>query len=402
MKEKSIYKFSMREVIVLLLMVAVVSLATGFAVANRVLKDKNEFGNAKSNASLQTFIKNYNYIVENYYGEINEDELLDSALEGVLNALEDPYTVYIDEDAVDNFNIRLDGSYQGLGIEIYSNLNNQIEIVSVFDGSPADKAGLQKGDIIIKLDDVVVDGDDSEFFADKVKSPENKQFSVTIDRLGEVKEIDITKEVVNITSVESRILEKKKQKVGYLGISVFANNTYAQVKEQLDDLEKKNIDSLIIDVRDNTGGHLTSVENILSLFLDKSHIIYQMKDESGIQKVYSEGLKTKAYPIVVLTNGISASASEILTAALKEEYGAQSVGEKTYGKGSAQELRTLPDGTQYKITTKVWLTPEGKSINEVGVDVDLEVKLNIDYYTNPTDENDNQLQSALDLLTRKN
>ena len=163
-------------------------------------------------------------------------------------------------------------------------------------------------------------------------------------------------------------------------------------------MEKSGIDSLIIDVRSNTGGHLTAVENILSLFLDSSHVIYQTEDKNGIIKSYSHGSVTKEYPIVILTNEASASASEILAAAMQEEYGAKIVGKHTFGKGTVQELKTLPDGEQYKFTTKKWLTPNGTWINGVGVATDIDVDFNKDYYDNPTHDNDKQLQAAIEAL----
>lgn len=389
-------KFNLREVICLLIIVAFVSVVTGFAIANRVIKDRYNVEKIDSNSALQTFIQNYDYIVNNYYGDVDENKLLDAALKGMLDSLGDPYTVYIDENEANNFNIKLEGSYQGLGIEVFINDENKLEVLTVFEDSPADRAGIISGDIIERIDDIEVV--DNHSFVNYIQKQTNNTFNIEIRRNEETIKIDVTREIINLNSVIKKVFKKENKKIGYLGISIFANNTYLQVKEELDWLEHEGIDSLIIDVRGNTGGHLTSVENILSLFLDRSHIIYNIKDDNGVTKVYSGGSKTKEYPIVVLTNELSASASEILTAALKEEYGAKSVGKKTYGKGSAQELRTLPDGTQYKITTKKWLSPNGNSIDGIGVEVDLEVEFNSDYYNNPTDDNDIQLQKAIKLI----
>lgn len=389
-------KFNLREVICLLIIVAFVSVVTGFAIANRVIKDRYNVEKIDSNSSLQTFIQNYDYIINNYYGDVDENKLLDAALKGMLESLGDPYSVYIDENEVNNFNIKLEGSYQGLGIEVFINDEKKLEVLTVFEGSPADKAGIISGDIIERINDTNVV--DSQSFANYIQKQTNNNFNIEIRRNEESVKVDVTREIINLDSVVKKVFEKENKKIGYLGISIFANNTYLQVKEELDWLEHEGIDSLIIDVRGNTGGHLTSVENILSLFLDRSHIIYNIEDDNGVTKVYSSGSKTKEYPIVVLTNELSASASEILTAALKEEYGAKSVGKKTYGKGSAQELRTLPDGTQYKITTKKWLSPNGNSIDTIGVEVDLEVEFNSDYYNNPIDDNDIQLQKAIELI----
>ena len=396
-RKKYIDKFSIKEVVVLLVITAFVSLITGFAVANRLLKDNKTIKEENLNENLETFVKNYNYIIDNYYGEYDEQKLLDAALAGVLDALGDPHTVYIDESSVDNFNIQLKGNYTGLGIEIYND-DNEIIISKVFTNSPAAKAGLQANDHILKINDQDVAGMKTKEFVNIVKSNENN-FKLLIKRDDEVKEISVEKQDVIIDSVSSKTYNKNGKNIGYLEISIFADNTYSQFKENLEDLEKSEIDSLIIDVRNNTGGHLTSVENIISLFLDSSHIIYKMEDSSGVKEYYSTGKETKTYPIIVLTNSSSASASEILTAALKEEYGAKSVGKKTYGKGSAQELRTLPDGTQYKITTHKWLTPKGNSIDGVGVDVDRDIELSEQYLKNPIEDNDNQLQEVLKMLS---
>lgn len=397
-KKISIDKFSIKEVIVLIVITAAVSLATGFAITSRLLEDKKSDTVVTDNENLDTFIKNYNYIIKNYYGEYDEQKLLDAALAGVLQELDDPYTTYIDENSVNNFNIQLEGNYEGLGIEIY-NSNSKIVISKVFTSSPASKAGLQAGDIILSINDKSTSEMKTTDFANIVK--ENNKFKISVQRNDEIKEISVEKNNVTINSVESQVFNNNNKKIGYLNISIFANNTYGQMEKELESLEESKIDSLIIDVRNNTGGHLTSVENILSLFLDSSHIIYKMEDSEGVKEYYSTGTVTKNYPIIVLTNEISASASEILTAALKDEYGAKSVGKKTYGKGSAQELRTLPDGTQYKFTTRKWLTPKGESIDGKGIPVDFEISVDDSYTNNPTVENDNQLQTAIKIISNE-
>lgn len=388
-------KFNLKEVIILILVTAVASLLTGVVITNKALKDRSIKEVTTNSPSLDSFINNYRYIIDNYYGEVNEEEVLDAALAGVLEALGDPYTAYIDKAQANNFNAQLEGSYQGLGVEIYNDAGG-LKILSVFSDSPADKVGLRPGDTIIRLNGNDVKTVSSYEFTNMIKTDNSDDYKITILRDGEEKDINIKKETVTLKSASSKILSNNNKNIGYLRISIFANNTYLQVKQELEKLEDNNIDSLIIDVRGNTGGHLTSVENILSLFLDSNHIIYRTEHNGKVETVYSSGKETKTYPIVVLTNEGSASASEILTAALKEEYGAKSIGKKTYGKGSAQELVTLPDGTQYKFTTKKWLSPKGNSIDNTGVDVDIEVDLGDLYKNNPIEENDAQLQAAID------
>ena len=181
-------------------------------------------------------------------------------------------------------------------------------------------------------------------------------------------------------------------------ISIFALNTYEQFNKQLLELEKQNIDSLIIDVRDNSGGHLSSVTDILNLFLNKNQVLYQVKSKDKIKKVYGTTDNDRKYNIVVLTNEFSASASEILASAIKEAYGGKTVGVKTFGKGTMQNLIDLDNGGMIKVTTEIWLTSSGNEINEVGVPVDYEVFLDENYKENPCEETDNQLQKAIEVL----
>ena len=237
-------------------------------------------------------------------------------------------------------------------------------------------------------------------FIEYVKNIESATFNLNLKRGDENLVVSVSREEVVLNSVSSDIINKDNKKIGYIYISVFAMNTDSQFKTELKKLEKDNISSLIIDLRSNSGGHLTSVESMISLFLDKTNVIYQMQDKEKVTKYYSKGNITKKYPIVVLVDNGSASASEMMAAALKESYGATIVGKTTYGKGTVQELQDNID-TQYKITTKKWLTPNGNWINEVGIVPDVEVDLDIKYFANPTKENDSQLQKALEVITSK-
>ena len=253
------------------------------------------------------------------------------------------------------------------------------------------------GDIIIKMNDEYLDGVSSSDFSKKLKEIQG-EFKLTFLRGEEEKNVTLSLGTIVLKSVASEVFNNE---IGYISISVFANNTYDQMKNILEELENKGIKSLIIDVRSNTGGYLSSVDNILGLFLDSTKVIYQIKDKIGTKKYYSKGNTNKEYDIIILTNGASASASEILTAALKENLNALSVGKKTFGKGSAQKMHTLSNGTKYKFTSQKWLTPLGNSIDGIGVDVDFDIDLDEIYYQEPSFENDNQLQKAISLLNDK-
>ena len=391
-------QFKLSEVIILITITLIIGFIIGLSLFKVALEKKDI--KANNDQELKKFIDNYNYIVDNYYGELDKKELIDKAISGMLESIDDPYTTYIDEESSNSFATTLEGSFEGIGVDIVNDSDNNIVVYSVIKGSPAEKAGVEPLDIIKSINGKNLDNTETSEFVSIVKTSENPIITLEIKRKDETITKEIKREKVTITSVESEIFEQQNKKIGYMYISIFANNTYGQFKKQLEELENKGIDSLIIDVRGNTGGHLTAVENILSLFLDSSHIIYQTEDKNGIEKTYSKGKETKQYKIVILTNKSSASASEILAATMKEEYGATLVGKTTYGKGTVQELKTLPDGEQYKFTTKKWLTPKGNWIHEKGVEVDVDVEFNKDYYDNPTHDNDNQLQEAIKTILK--
>ena len=389
--------FNTVEVVILVFISVVVSLAIGSIVTTKMNKDKI----VNNDKELEKFITTYNDIMDNYYKDIDKKELLNSAVKGMLESLEDDYSYLIDEDESDSFNIELEGEYEGIGIEIVGLATGEVYINDVFEGSPADKGGLKVGDRIKKIDNVEFTAETVNEISDYIRKGNKSEFIIIVERDSKEKEIKIKREKVTIKAVTSKTFKKDDKKIGYIYIDIFSNIAYKQFAEELEKLEKENIDSLIIDVRDNTGGHLSTAVNIISLFLDSKHIIYQTDTKGKIEKFYSKGKETKKYPIVILQNSNSASASEMLSAALKEEYGATVIGEKSYGKGTVQELIDLSDDVEYKITTKKWLTPKGNWINEKGVSVDIEVSLNEEYYKNPSDETDNQLQKALEEIIKK-
>lgn len=390
--------FNYKEVIFLVVLTCLVSVLMGNSISMK--KPKQEFTN--QDEYLKEFENNYQYILDNYYDEVDKDAIIKGAIEGMVNALGDDYSVAISDENSNNFNIRLTGSYSGIGIEIINDSNYNIIISDVFENSPAEKAGLQVMDIITSIDDEDFTNKKTYELTNYIKDNNKEKYTIKIKRGTEEKTFEVTRELVQIKSIYSELKEVDNKKIGYIYISVFASNTAMQFKQAIESLEEQGIDSLIIDVRYNTGGHLTSVVDMLSCLLDSSKVIYQIESKNNTTKYYSRGDKTKNYPIVVLQNKQSASASELLSAALKEEYGATIIGEVSYGKGTVQELVTLSDGTQYKFTTKKWLTPHGNWINKTGVSVDIEEVLSEDYKENPTEENDNQLQKAIEYLKNRN
>lgn len=385
--------FHTTEVVVLMVITCIVALAMGFFLGNRI--DYTLTSKTEEDEHVVEFLENYQYIIDNYYGEVDSETLMDGALDGMLAALGDDYSTVISSDT---FDAQLEGNYEGVGIEIYSN-GNEIIILSVFEGSSAAEAGLKVGDIIVSIDGISYSGKASSDIADYVSNSTASSFEFEILRDNTSMTVTLKRGNVTIPSVENKIFEKNGKKIGYIYIDIFATATIDQFSEALNQLEKENIDGLILDVRGNSGGHLTTVVDILSNFLDSKNVIYQTETKAETKKFYSRGKVTKTYPIVVLQNSSSASASELLSIALQEQYGATVIGETSYGKGTVQELVTTGD-TEYKFTTKKWLSPNGNWIHEKGVTPNINVTLDTAYYDNPIDVNDNQLQRALEEITK--
>ena len=400
-KKKTNKKFSLFEVFVLIIISVTVSLILGMLIVGHSRKDTKE--DETRDKYLDNFIENYNYIVDNYYDDVDKEKLINSAIAGMMDSLDDPYSAYIDDDTSNNFNISLEGSYQGLGISIVKDPEtNYIVAYYIFNDSPADKAGLKAGDLIKAINGESTEEKDATEFSNFILNSDKQEFTLTIIRDGEEFEVSLKKENITIDSVTSKVIEKDNKKIGYIYISIFANNTSTQFATSLKELEKENIDSLIIDVRSNTGGHLTAVEDILKSLLTKEQITYQLSQDEKITKYYGSLKKNKKYEIVLLGDGYSASASEVLISSLRDNLGSKLIGEKTYGKGTVQELVTLSNGLQYKITTKKWLTPNGNWVNDTeGIEPDIEVKLNEQYYNTYEENDDNQLQTAIDYLINK-
>jgi carboxyl-terminal processing protease len=392
-KKKKKIKFDIIEVLVLVFTTMILSVVMGSYLSYKFIGPRNDYSK-----DLERFIKNYNYIIDNYYGDIDEKVLLDGAIEGVLEALGDPFSSYIDPDN-DNLELYLDGSFKGIGVEIINNQDSNILIKKVFSDSPAYKAGIKAGDVVLSVNDVDFTNKTPEELSLYIKS-NNGPFTVRIRREAEEKIFILNKGLVIIESVTSKTFEINGKKIGMIKVDVFSATTYSQFRKKLIELEKEKIDSLIIDLRDNGGGHLGVVRDMVSLFLNKKHIIYQTEDKQEIKKYFSSGNIDKKYPIVLLSNVNSASASELMMAALRDNLNAQIIGERSFGKGTIQELQTLTDGNQIKLTIKKWLTPKGVWIHGKGLEPDIKISLDSKYYQEPIENNDTQLQKALEELSK--
>ena len=350
---------------------------------------------------LNKLINVYDTVTSNYYGEIDKEAMIDNAIESMMNEAGDSYTTYTNKKETSEFLENIDSTYEGIGCTVATNQNKEIYVVSIFDNSPAKEAGIKENDIILKIDEKDFKGKNSEDMANYIKNSNKTKIKLVIKRKEEELNITINRKKVEIPTVAGEVIEQDNKKIGYIQISVFSAVTYDQFKNKLQELEKQKIQGLIIDVRNNTGGYLGSVTDIASIFLKKGDIIYKLEEEDKIEKIKDKTKESRNYPIAVLMNAASASASEILAAAMKESYKGIVVGTYSYGKGTVQKTKKLPDGSMIKYTIQKWLTPNGNWINEKGVEptefVELRSANDMDNYSN----SDNQLDKALEVLKQK-
>lgn len=382
-------KFTMGETVVFMLII----FGLGLIVGGTIMYGKRAFSG--SNISLNEFTSTYNEIVDNYYQDIDRDELLEAGISGMIKYLGDPYSTYMSKEDAEDFNDDVEGTYQGIGAEIKYNDDKLPCIGKVFDNSPAMEAGLKENDIILKVNNVDVTKNTLSQIADVVKGEKGTTVKMTIKRDNEEIELTLTRNVVDNISVTSEIIENNNQKIGYLYLSIFASNTTDQFRKELEKMEKESINSLIIDVRGNSGGYLTTVTDIISMFTKKGETIYQLKTKEKIENISDKTDESRSYPVVILTDRGSASASEVLAGAFKETYHATIVGTKTFGKGRVQKVLTLSSGALFKYTYQEWLTPNGSYIDKIGIEPDVEIA-----YESNKEGKDNQKEEAIKVLSK--
>ena len=368
---KKSVEFNLVEVIFIILITGiVVSVASGLIVFKNYDK-LSSVASSDSTTNFSEFNKAYNHIVNSYVKEVDKDKLIEAAIEGMYTYLNDEYSIYMDEETTKSLEERLDGQYTGVGIEITTDKNNKIIINKVFSNSSAMDAGLKAGDELIALDGVVLSDKEYTYVSDTIKNSKKDTFMIKYIREGKEYEVTLKKKNVLIDSVVS----KEYENVGYIQIQTFSATTSKQVKDKINNFSK-NIDSLVIDVRNNTGGYLSAAYEIADYFVVKGKPIYQLKDRENKITIYKakNDVLRNFKGISVLINNYSASASEILALALKESANATTIGVKSYGKGTVQETDTLSSGAMIKYTTAYWLSPNGNTINTIGISPDIEEK----------------------------
>lgn len=386
-------KFSIFEVVIIIF----ISIVFGMIVGYVLTYTRSPLGSVKSNSKLSEIISTYNSIKDNYYKEIDEDTLVNAAVSGMIGSLDDNYSNYMDSSTTDSFNESVEGSFVGIGITImYDGEYNKI--IAVDDKGPSNKI-LKVDDLIVKVSGKDVRGIYGDDLKKLIRGKVGTAVKIKVLRNNKYLTFSIKRTNIEIETVKSNYFDVESKRIGYLDVDVISSNTYKQFNKNLKRLENKNIDSLIIDLRDNPGGHLSQTKEILSMFFNKKTVLYQLKDKDTKKKIYSSSNETRSYPIVILVNDGSASASEIITSCFMENYNnIKVVGTTTYGKGTVQQSHQLSTGTSIKYTVQEWLTSNGKNINEKGIKPDEELLMNSEYYSNPTYNTDNQLQKAIEIL----
>ena len=393
-KEKESYSFD--EVFSITIFSLLLGVLACFSILTILNKGKNYFVLSKE---LAKFVDAYEAIVDNYYKEVDKDKLVESAINGMVSSIGDEYTSYSDKDVTDNFNETVNGKYMGIGALIMKS-EKDLVIYKIFEDSPSYRAGLKDGDIILKLDDKDTKDMSVNDIASIVKNDTNKEVKLLVKRGEENLDITIVKDMVELPVVSGKVINHNDKKIGYISLSIFSSVASEQFNKELVKLEKEGISGLVIDVRGNSGGYLTTVTDIASYFLKKGDIIYKLEVNDKVTVRKDKTKESRDYPVAVLIDKNSASASEILASSIKESYNGYVVGTNSYGKGTVQQTLVLSDGSMIKYTIEKWLTPLGNWINEEGVIPTNYVELSSEYLNNPVFENDNQLNEALELVSK--
>ena len=381
--------FSLKTVSIIIVITAIVtSLTTEIIIYNN---NKVVLGGADwlKDDALQEFLKIYNSLDEDYYEDINKTEMVDAAISAMVDYLGEEYSIYLNQNETDNLSDQLSGKFTGIGVSI--GIGNVI--VKVYEDTPASRAGIETNDVITNINGTNTEGKTTAEVANMIDK--TKANTITVNRNGEEISFQVTPEIIN-EPLTTTTYQRNNQNIGYIYVNAFTNTVGEEFKKSLTELESSNINSLIIDLRGNTGGYLKGATDIASMFIKKGKVLYILENKNSKESYYDETNEQRSLPVIVLIDGGSASASEVLAGALKDSYGATLVGTLSYGKGKVQQTNKLEDGSMVKYTIARWLRPNGECIDEIGIEPDYEVELEQDEEGNFIDT---QLEKALELLS---
>lgn len=355
---------------------------------------------SSSSKDIAGTLQKYKEIIDKYYlGDVDEEKLKEGAIKGYIEGLGDPYTEYISADEMEDYLSDTMGNFVGIGIYMVKNTEKgKIQVLAPIKGSPAEKAGIQAGDLILTVDGVDYSADEMTIASNKIKGEEGTTVTIEVLRGTETKKYELKREKVKVNQVEGKVLSNN---IGYINFTSFDETTADDFKAKFEELNKQGIKSLIIDLRNNGGGIVDQALQIADYVADKDSVLLYEVDKNNKETV--KKAKTDPIinmPIIILTNENTASASEILAGALKDLGKAKTVGTTTYGKGVIQQILKLSDGSGLKVTIEEYQTPNRSKIHKIGIAPDEEVKLpdSVTNVLNVTESEDTQLQKAIEML----
>ncbi len=335
-----------------------------------------------------------------YYEDVDTDEMLESAAVGLIAGIGDVYSVYYTKEDMEAFNEETEGEYAGIGCQLLADPTDQmITITRVFKGSPAEEAGMRSGDKIVYVNDVYYSAYEMDAAVDVMRGTPGENVKVTVLRGLDTVDFDITRKVVNINYVEYEILDGN---IGYVMVYGFLGDAVEGFRTALEAFQAANVTGMIIDLRNNGGGLLDASVEMADMILPEGTVV-SIRDKNGAEEAFTIDGEYYDVPMVVLVNGYSASASEILSGAIRDTGEGMLVGTRTFGKGVVQSVIDFPDGSGLKVTTARYFTPSGECIHGVGIEPDVEIELDEDVVTryglnNLPHEQDAQLQKAIELI----
>lgn len=396
-RKYKIYKIVMIIAITMFItfMVTSISLYTYFTNNPLVITSDNS-----NSTEIAKSLERYREIIQKYYlGEIDETKLEEGAIKGYIEGLGDPYTEYISKEDMKDYLDDTMGNFVGIGIYMVKNTEyNRIQVLSTIKGSPAEKVGIQAGDLILKVDNVEYNANEMTTASNNIKGEEGTKVVVEVLRNNQTLKYEITREKVKLNQVEGKIISNN---IGYIGFTSFDESTANDFKAKFEELNKNNIKSLIIDLRNNGGGIVDEALEIADFVADKDSVLLYEVDKNNNETVKkSKNAPIINMPIIILTNENTASASEILAGALKDLGKAKTLGTTTYGKGVIQQIMSLKDGSGLKVTIEEYQTPNRNKINKVGIEPDEKVELpeDVESVLNVEESKDTQLQKAIEML----
>ena len=399
-KKFRIYKIIMINAIVAFITFFITSIGMYHLLNNGSIGNGTVFAKTSSDSNIDSTLKRYRNVIDKYFlGEVDEEKLKEGAIKGYIEGLDDPYTEYISKEDMKDYMDDTMGNFVGIGIYMVKNTeSNKVQILAPIKNSPAEKAGVLPGDLIVAVDDVQYTGDDMSIVSKKIKGEEGTSVKLEVLRGNETKTFDLKRESIKVNPVEGKVLNNN---IGYIEFSSFDEGTGKDFKAKYEELKKQGIKSLIIDLRNNGGGIVDEALEIADYIADKGSVLLYEVDKNNNEEIQkSENDPIINLPIVILTNENTASSSEILAGALRDLGKAKTCGTKTYGKGVIQTVLTLTDGSGLKITAEKYLTPNKTEINKIGIEPDEKVELpdSVKNVLTVEEKDDTQLQKAIEML----